>query len=130
MNDVVDVMETEEPERVVIPMQPMALKAARADMERQDALNREQDRIEEERENEERGMDQWVDHDVMPEEDTPGEIYLNNTLPVAQVPRLVDYEEMPGIKVTLTRKNTIKEQQEEKRKKKVGVKGTLHGHNN
>ena len=51
MNDVVDVMETEEPERVVIPMQPMALKAARADMERRDALKREQDRIEEEHEN-------------------------------------------------------------------------------
>ena len=47
----VDVMETEEPERVIIQMQPMALEAARSDMESRDALKREQDRIEEEREN-------------------------------------------------------------------------------
>ena len=52
-------------------------------MERWDAMKREQDRLEEERENEEKGMDQWVDHDVGPEEETPGEIYLNDTLPVA-----------------------------------------------
>ena len=55
-NDVLDVMENEE------PIQPMALEVAREDMERRDALKREQDRLEEERENEERGMDQWVDH--------------------------------------------------------------------
>ena len=61
--------------------------------------------------------------------ETPGEIYLNDTLPVAPdrqrllgtllVPKLMDYEEMPGIKVTPTRKKTIKEQQEKKRKKKA-----------
>ena len=71
-NDVLDVMENEE------PIQPMALEVAREDMERRDALKREQDRLEEERENEERGMDQWVDH-VGPEVETPGEIYLNHS---------------------------------------------------
>ena len=52
-------------------------------MERWDAIKREQDRLEEERENKEKGMDQWVDHDVGPEEETPWEIFLNDTLPVA-----------------------------------------------
>ena len=33
-NDVEDIMETEEPERVVVPIQPTALEAARVDMER------------------------------------------------------------------------------------------------
>jgi hypothetical protein len=40
-NDVVDVMENEEPEKVVLPMQPIALEVAREDMERLDALRRE-----------------------------------------------------------------------------------------
>ena len=84
-------------------------------MERWDAMKREQDRLEEERENEEKGMDQWGDHDVGPEEETPGEICLNDTLPepperqmllvILPVPRLMDYEKMPGIKVTPTRKS-------------------------
>ena len=54
-------MENEEPEKVVLPMHPIALEVAREDMERLDALKREQDRLEEERENEERGMDNgWI----------------------------------------------------------------------
>jgi hypothetical protein len=57
----VDRMENEEPEKVVLPMHPIALEVAREDMERLDALKREQDRIEEEREKEERGMDNgWI----------------------------------------------------------------------
>ena len=79
----------------------MALEAARGDMDRQDALKREQDRLEEEWEDEKRGMDQWVDHDVGQKKETPGEIYLNDTLPVAPdrqrlletllLPKLMDY---------------------------------------
>jgi hypothetical protein len=72
--------------------------------------------------------DQWVDHDLSPEEETYGELYLNHTLTVAPerqmlqltmvLPKLMDYEEMKMIKVTHTRKKTIKEQQGERGKKK------------
>jgi hypothetical protein len=53
-------------------------------------------------------MEGWVDHDVMPEEETPGDIFLNDILPI-----LVAYEEMSGSKATPARNKTIKEQQEE-----------------
>ena len=82
-------------------MQPPTLEAERVDMERWDAQQREEDRIEEEHEKEETGLERWVDHDVMPEDKTPGEIFLKDTLPVAQerpkllltlpVPELGDY---------------------------------------
>ena len=52
MDDVVGVMENEEAEKVVLPMQPMALELAREETERRDEVKREQDRLEEERENE------------------------------------------------------------------------------
>ena len=76
-----------------------------------------------------------MDPDVSPEEVTPKEIYLNDTLSVAPererllmtltMPKLIDHEEMTGIKVTHTIKKTIKELQEERRKKKekLVVKG-------
>ena len=38
----------------------------------------------EEREKEETGLERWVEHDVMLAEKTPGEIFLNDTLPVTQ----------------------------------------------
>ena len=46
MDDVVDIMENAEADKVFLPMQPMALEVAREDMERWDALKKEQDRLE------------------------------------------------------------------------------------
>ena len=39
--------------------------------------------MEEEQEDQERGAKQWVNHDGTPEDDTPKEMYMHNTLPVA-----------------------------------------------
>ena len=77
-------METEEQEEVKIPMQPTALEAARVDMKRHDTQRKEEERMEEEREKEETGLNRWVDHDMMLVDKTPGEILLNDTLPVMQ----------------------------------------------
>jgi hypothetical protein len=98
-------------------------------MERRDAQQREEYMIEEECEKKEKGLERWVDHDVMPEDETPEKIFLNDTLPVAQdrpkllltlpLPRLGDYEDMLGSKPTPVRKKKIKEQNEEKIMKKA-----------
>ena len=65
------------------PMQLMVLEVARAAMERRDELKREQDRLEEEQEDEERRVGKWVNHDGSPEEETLDKLYLHDTLPVA-----------------------------------------------
>ena len=100
MDDVVGVMENEEAEKVVLPMQPMALELAREETERRDEVKREQDRLEEERENETWGVEKWVNYNGSPEEETLEEMYLNDTLPVAsekkflvtlKLPKLMDY---------------------------------------
>ena len=83
-NDVELSMETEEPDRIIMAMQLTALEAARVDMERREAQRRDEDRIEEEREKEKTGFERCVDHDVMLADKTPGEIFLNDTLPVKQ----------------------------------------------
>ena len=73
-------------------------------------------------------MKKWVTHNRSPEEDTLDVLYLHDTLPVAlererrlaklKRPKLVDYEEMIGIKVTPTEKETNKEQQDEGKRRK------------
>ena len=95
-DDAVSVMENEQEEVLVLPMQPMALEVAKELMERRDELEREKERIEEE---EERGAKQWVNHDETPEDDTLNELYIHDTLTVVtlMLPRLLDYEEMVGI---------------------------------
>ena len=51
-------MENEEPEKVVLPMQPMAIEVlSEGGYEETGYTEIEQDRLEEEQENEERGMD-------------------------------------------------------------------------
>ena len=61
----------------------MVLEMARAAMERRDELKREQDRLEEGQQDEERRVGKWVNHDGSPEEETLDELYLHDTLPVA-----------------------------------------------
>ena len=86
-----------------LPMQPMALEVAREEMERPDELKREQDRLEEKRENEERGVDKWVNYDVSPEEEIPDELYLNDKLPVAlERQRLIMTLTVPKLKQKMT----------------------------
>ena len=65
-------------------MQPTAPEAAMVDIERRYAQQREEQMMVEEREKEETGLERWVEHDVMLAEKTPGEIFLNDTLPVTQ----------------------------------------------
>ena len=73
-NDMEVIMETEEPDRVNVPMQPTALEAARVDIKRQPAQRREEEKT---------GLECWVDNDVMLADETC-EIFLNDMLPVAQ----------------------------------------------
>ena len=92
-------------------------------MDRRDGLKREQDRIEEEHEDEERGVKKWVNHDESPEENTLEELYLHNILPVAlererllvtlKLPKLLDNEEMIGINAAPAKKETNKEPKDE-----------------
>ena len=58
-------------------MQPIPLEAAREATERKNALKREQDRMEEERENKERRVDLWVKYVSTPEDEAVEEMYLH-----------------------------------------------------
>ena len=90
-------------------------------MEKRDGLNSDQDRIEEEHEDEERGVKKWVNHDGTPEDDTLEELYLHNILPAAlererllvtlKLPKLLDNEEI--IDEAPAKKETNKEPKDE-----------------
>jgi hypothetical protein len=73
MNDVEFIMETEALEKVQKPKQFMALEASTADITRHDTQQKEEERIDEERE--ETGSDPMVDHDELLGEKTPEQRY-------------------------------------------------------
>ena len=116
VNDLEIIMEIKVQKEVDTPMQFMALKAARQDMEKRDKQSKEKERLEEEQIIAETGLDPWVDHEETLGEKMPEEILMDDTVPVVQ--------ERPSLKIKFKMTQENKKDKDEKHTKEQKAEKT------